>query len=88
MSVRSDPEETLAADDSEASTVAASAVAEFLDATSEVPDGCDLEEHLVLTDGDRTWTPGDPATVDTATAGDPTWLRLRAAINTAGDAQT
>lgn len=88
VSVRSDPEETRAADDSDASTAAASAVSEFLDATSEVPDGGDLEEHLVVTDGDRTWNSDDLATVSTATAGDPTWLRLRVAINKGCDAQT
>ncbi|GGV22172.1 hypothetical protein GCM10010260_73000 [Streptomyces filipinensis] len=88
VSVRSDPEETRAADDIDASTTAASAVSEFLDATSEVPDGGDLEEHLVLTNGDRTWNADDLATVHTATAEDPTWLQLRAAINKACDART
>lgn len=88
VSVRPDPEETRAADDSDASTAAASAVSEFLDATSEVPDGGDLEEYLVLTDGDRAWNSDDLATVYTATAEDPTWLQLRAAINKARDAQT
>lgn len=87
VSVRSDPEETRAADDSDASAAAVSAVSEFLDATCEVPDGGGLEEHLVLTDGDRTWNSDDLATVHTATAQDPTWLQLRAAINTAWNAQ-
>lgn len=87
VSVRSDPEETRAAHDTDASTAAASAVREFLDATSEVPDGGDLEEHLVLTDGTRTWNSDDLATVYTATAEDPTWLQLRGAINKACEAQ-
>lgn len=88
VSVRSDPEETRAADDDDASTTRASAVSEFLDSTSEVPDGGELEEHLVLTDGDRVWNPDDLATVHNATAQDPTWLQLRAAINQTFDAQT
>ncbi|MCT9011296.1 hypothetical protein [Streptomyces rhizosphaerihabitans] len=88
VSVRSDPGATHSTDDSDASTAAASAVSEFLDATSEVPDGGDLEEHLVLTDGERTWNSDDLATVDTATAEEPTWLQLRAAITKACDVQT
>ena len=58
-------------------------VTAFLDATSEVPDDGDLETHLVLTDGARTWQPGDLAAVTTATTTDPAWLQLRAAINNA-----
>jgi len=54
----------------------------FLDATSEVPGDGDLETHLVLTDGARTWHPGDLAAVTTATTTDPAWLQLRAAVNT------
>ncbi|MFF7211841.1 hypothetical protein ACFZAU_15125 [Streptomyces sp. NPDC008238] len=82
LSVRSGPGNTLAAHDT-----AASAVAEFLEATCDVPDGGDLDEHLVLTDGDRTWNADDLAAVDTASAQDPTWLRLRAAINQADSEQ-
>ncbi|MFE5923874.1 WD40 repeat domain-containing protein [Streptomyces sp. NPDC056468] len=56
----------------------------FLEATEEVPDdGDDLEMHLVLTDGTRTWEAGDLATVTEASATDPTWLQLQAAINNA-----
>ncbi len=88
VSVRSDPEETRAAEDTDVSTAAVAAVSEFLAATSEVPDGGELEEHLVLTDGARTWNSDDLATVYAATAEEPTWLQLRAAINTAFDAQT
>ncbi|WP_235032588.1 hypothetical protein [Actinacidiphila yanglinensis] len=88
VSVRSDLEETRAPDDGDASTAAASAVAEFLDATSEVPEGGDLDEHLLLTDGERTWNSDDLATVHAATEEDPTWLRLRAAVNKVCDAQT
>ncbi|WP_225859237.1 hypothetical protein [Streptomyces albicerus] len=61
------------------------AVTAFLDATSEVPDDGDLETHLVVTDGARTWESDDLATVTTATATDPTWLQLQAAINNARD---
>ncbi|MFE7034960.1 hypothetical protein ACFU9Y_32110 [Streptomyces sp. NPDC057621] len=62
---------------------AASVVTAFLDATSEVPDDGDPEPHLVVTDGAREWEPDDLETVVTATGTDPTWLRLRAAINSA-----
>lgn len=58
-------------------------VTAFLDATSEVPDDGHLETHLVVTDGERTWEPDDLAAVTTATATDPTWLQLQAAINNA-----
>ncbi|WP_203783471.1 TolB-like translocation protein [Asanoa ferruginea] len=51
-------------------------VTAFVDSTEEVGDG----EHVV-TDGDRTWTPEDLATVTTAEDDDPMWLRHRAAIN-------
>ncbi|WP_399895876.1 hypothetical protein ACGH7X_40270 [Streptomyces sp. BBFR51] len=61
------------------------AVAAFLDATSEVPDDADLDTDLVLTDGASTWNPDDLATVNTASATDPTWLQLQAAINNARD---
>ncbi|WP_240634129.1 MULTISPECIES: WD40 repeat domain-containing protein [Streptomyces] len=61
------------------------AVTAFLDATSEVPDDSDLETHLVVTDGARTWESDDLATVTTATATDPTWLQLQAAINNVRD---
>jgi hypothetical protein len=58
-------------------------VTAFLDATSEVPDDGDLETYLIVTDGARTWGPDALETVTTATATDPTWLQLRAAINNA-----
>ncbi|MBM9506574.1 hypothetical protein ITX44_18835 [Streptomyces sp. KK5PA1] len=64
------------------------ALAAFLDATSEVPDDGDLETHLVLTDGSRTWEADDLGKVTTATATDPTWLRLRAAVNEVFDRST
>lgn len=67
---------------------ARTAVAAFLDATSEVPEGGDLEEHLVVTDGSRTWEPGDMESVTDATETDPTWLRLQAAMNEARDRNT
>lgn len=64
---------------------ARAAVTAFLDATSEIPDDGDLETHLVVTDGARTWESDDLATVTTATATDPPWLQLQAAINNARD---
>ncbi|MEH0589551.1 hypothetical protein QA942_38160 [Streptomyces sp. B21-106] len=57
------------------------AVAAFLAATSGIPDDGDLETHLVVTDGARTWEPGDLNAVTTAAAADPSWLQLAAAIN-------
>lgn len=62
-------------------------VTAFLDATSEVPDDGELETHLVISDGARTWEPGDLAMVTTASTADPTWLQLQAAINNARDQQ-
>ncbi|MCF3128968.1 PD40 domain-containing protein [Streptomyces olivochromogenes] len=59
------------------------AVASFLAATSEVPDVGDLETHLVVTDGTRTWERDDLESTTTATATDPSWLQLQAAVNTA-----
>jgi hypothetical protein len=64
---------------------ARAAVTAFLDATSDVPGDGDLEKHLVRTDGTRSWDSDDLTTVTTATATDPTWLRLQAALNTARD---
>jgi WD40 repeat protein len=85
VTVRSHPEETRTTDDADVST-AASAVSAFLDSTSDVPDSGELEDHLVLTDGDRVWNPDDLTTVHNATEQDPTWLQLRAAINQTFDA--
>ncbi|MFF2748382.1 hypothetical protein ACFVVA_22940 [Kitasatospora sp. NPDC058048] len=64
--------------------VSRAAAIAFLEATAEIPDdGDDLETHLVLTDGTRTWEADDLATVTAASATDPTWLQLQAAINKA-----
>jgi hypothetical protein len=87
VSVRSGLEESHAGDEGDVFTAGASAVSAFLDSTSDVPDGGEWEEHLVLTDGDRVWDSDDLDTVRTATAQDPTWLQLRAAINQTFDAQ-
>lgn len=87
LSVRGDSPKTRGPE----SDTARAAGAAFLDATSEVPevpDGDDLENHLVVTDGTRTWESDDLATVTTATAADPTWLRLQAALNTAREARS
>ncbi len=59
------------------------AVTTFVASTSEVPNNDPLWEHFVTTDGTRTWTSDDRATVTTATTADPGWLQLRAAINNA-----
>ncbi len=56
-------------------------VSAFLDSTSDIPDDGDPEDHLVLTDGVRGWASDDLATVTSATAADPTWLRIQAAMN-------
>ncbi len=58
-------------------------VTAFLDLTTEVPDDGNPGASLVVTDGTRTWEPDALETVTTATASDPTWLRLRAAVNSA-----
>ncbi|MEU8951754.1 hypothetical protein [Streptomyces sp. NPDC048489] len=64
--------------------VATEAVTAFLQTTDAIPDDADdLESHLVLTDGTRVWEADDLKTVTAASAADPTWLRLQAAINTA-----
>jgi hypothetical protein len=55
--------------------------AAFLEGTSDVPPDGNLEAHLVLTDGQRTWGQEDLETVTTATSADPTWLQLQAAMN-------
>ncbi|MFJ8596963.1 hypothetical protein [Streptomyces sp. NPDC093598] len=66
-------------------TAPQAAVAAFLEAPSEVPDDGDLWAHLVTTDGERTWEPDDLETVATASVSDPSWLQLRAVINSARD---
>lgn len=66
---------------------AEAAAAEFLASTTEAPapddGGDDLEQHLVLTDGIRTWTNDDLSDTTTADATDPTWLQITAAVNQA-----
>ncbi|WP_211269211.1 WD40 repeat domain-containing protein [Saccharothrix syringae] len=81
LSVTADPA-TARVVDHEASRAA---VATFLATASEVPGHDDLEERLVLTDGTRAWDAEELAGVTEAEATDPTWLRLRAAVNTARD---
>lgn len=56
-------------------------VAGFLASTTEIPDDADLHDHLVRTDGVRTWRPGDLDEETEATPDDPTWLQLQAALN-------
>jgi hypothetical protein len=57
--------------------------AAFLDSATEVPDDSDLIEQLVVTNGTRTWAPGDLETVTSAAGTDPTWLQIHAAMNNA-----
>lgn len=77
VSVPADTTDVHTADsDSSQATVAA-----FLAATSDIDDDGDWEEQLVVTDGTRTWEPQDLATVTSATATDPTWLQIQAAMN-------
>ncbi|WP_432187218.1 hypothetical protein [Streptomyces sp. Tue6028] len=64
---------------------AEAAATAFLESTSEIPDDGDLDTHLVVTDGARTWASDDLAAVTTATPSDPTWLQLQAAINNVRD---
>lgn len=56
-------------------------VAAFLTGTEDLPDTTDIESHLTVTDGDRTWAPEDLDEVKEATSTDPTWLQLRAMYN-------
>lgn len=79
VSVRADSAETPA----QPHDTSRAAVTAFLDATSELPDDGEPETHLVLSDGTRTWDPDDLAAVTTAAPGDPSWLQLQAAFNSA-----
>jgi hypothetical protein len=56
-------------------------VAGFLAATGDVPGDGDLDDLLDVTDGSRSWAPGDLGRVTTSDASDPAWLRQRAALN-------
>ncbi|GIH19402.1 WD40 repeat domain-containing protein [Rugosimonospora africana] len=56
------------------------AVTEFLAGTSEAS-LVDMDQ-LDLTDGTRTWRPGDLETITEASESDPSWLKIQAAINT------
>lgn len=67
---------------------ATESVAAFLASTSDVPDSADPEPHLLLTDGHRVWEADDLDAVTSAEDGDPTWLRLQAAVNEARDKYT
>ncbi|MFF2630751.1 hypothetical protein ACFVUN_33945 [Kitasatospora griseola] len=53
-----------------------------------MPQEDDLEGHLAPTHGTRTWTDADLAMVTGTSSGDPTWLRLRAALNRARGVRT
>lgn len=55
------------------------AVTEFLAGTSEAS-VIDMDQ-LDLTDGNRTWQPGDLETVTDASDSDPSWLQIQAAMN-------
>jgi hypothetical protein len=57
--------------------------AAFLGSASEVTGDTDLGEQLVLTNGTRTWEPGDLETANSTARTDPAWLRIRAAMNNA-----
>jgi hypothetical protein len=57
-------------------------VGAFLATTTVLPDEADLDTDLVRTDGVRIWDSDDLDQVTTTDETDPTWLRLRAAINT------
>jgi hypothetical protein len=57
----------------------------FLESTSDAPDDFDWEQQLLVTDGTDSWDPNDLERVTKAKPSDPTWLQLKAAINTARD---
>jgi hypothetical protein len=56
-------------------------IAAFLKDTCDVPPDGRLEDHLVLTDGERTWGQDDLETVTSTTSADPSWLQIQAAVN-------
>ena len=61
-------------------------VAETLLSTTEtIPDDADPWETCPLTDGTRTWTPGDLDEVTETDEADPTWLQIQASVNRATD---
>ncbi|MEV0393277.1 hypothetical protein [Polymorphospora rubra] len=64
-----------------AAAAARERVDNYLAATTELPDGADLDASLVRNDGRRTWDFDDLETLNTADDAEPTWLRLRAAVN-------
>ncbi|WP_426511281.1 hypothetical protein ACPPVO_12045 [Dactylosporangium sp. McL0621] len=53
----------------------------FLASTEDVPEDAELEEEFELTDGERTWGPGDLETVLEAGEQDPAWLQIQARMN-------
>ncbi|WP_430741813.1 hypothetical protein ACQZOG_24925 [Streptomyces sp. P13-3-3] len=61
---------------------ASAAAAQFLQSTREIP-ADELDTHLILTDGARTWNVNDLATTTEADSTDPTWLQIQAAVNKA-----
>jgi WD40 repeat protein len=69
------------ADAGEVGSAAAAVARAFLDTTTDLPDGADLWESLVMTDGSRSWTATDVEATTTADETDPTWLRIQAAVN-------
>ena len=73
------------ADPVEAGSTAEAVATAFLDSTVDLPDGADLWESLVMTNGSRTWTASDVAETTTADQTDPTWLQIQAAINNVRD---
>jgi len=84
MSALSDNTQTRITSTDASRDASKAAACAFLESTDEVPaDDEDLETHLLLTDGTRTWEAGDLAGVTAASATDPTWLQLQAAVNTA-----
>ena len=79
VTVMAGPGDAQVSDD--AAAQARDRVAAYLAATTEVPEDADWRTDLVLSDGVRSWAPGDLERVTTAREADPMWLRLRAAIN-------
>ncbi|WP_370934029.1 hypothetical protein [Amycolatopsis sp. cg13] len=56
-------------------------VTEFLSSTKEIPDEGLTEEHVVHTDGIRTWRPEELATITKTAPSDPKWLQFLAEDN-------
>jgi hypothetical protein len=73
------------ADAVEVGSTAEAVATAFLESTVDLPDGADLWESLVMTNGSRTWTASEVAGTTTVDQTDPTWLQIQAAMSNVSD---